>query len=297
MSRGRITGTGIAFEQRLRRRIVLTASVLIGLVSSVPSASATLTGEAASIAGPTVESVPVAPNAAPSLPSATPPAPIATPAAPQAPVKLPTEAPPKPSPSPPNSGVDVPSVDGIASPARNSAGSVTSTGKETTIQAATSARSDGSRPRSSQAVRMQAQAGRPPRAIGTAPNRPPSIAAADVAALQRWFARIWPAIPLGSDGTGRGWVARAIGGDLLRPAVAATARLLFLVQQITRTASDSPFVGHPRTANAPQLALPNAPAPADGRKIVHLVILSALLAFLVFPIWREFRSALRPGVH
>jgi len=257
---------------------MVAGAILIGSVSSVPSASATL-GEAADTVGSTVESVDVTPNAAPSLPSSTPPAtpppPVATPtpAVPQAPVRLQTEAaPPTPSASPSSSGVSVPAVDGIARTARNSVGSVTSAGRETTQQAAASARNDGSRVSSS---------------------APPSITAAEVAALQRWFARVWPAIALG--GHGRGWAARVIG-DLFRPAAAATARLLFLAPLVARVASDSPFVGQPGTANAPQLALPNAPASADGKRIIYLSALAALLAFLAFTIWREFRSALRPGV-
>jgi hypothetical protein len=299
MSRGRTNGTGIAFEQRLWRRIVLVAgAILIGSVSSVPSASATLMGEAADTVGSTVESVDATPNAAPSLPSAvppaTPPAPVATPAVPQAPVKLQTEAAPTPSPSPSSPGVNVPSVDGIASAARNSVDSVTSTGKETTQQVAASARNGGSRvstpPNGPDAGASKAT----PRAIGTASSAPPSITAAEVAAWQRWFARIWPAIPLGG-GAGRGWAARVIG-DLFRPAAAATARLLFLAPLVARAAGDSPFVGHPGTANAPQLALPNAPASANGKRIIYLIALAALLALLAFTIWREFRSALRPGV-
>lgn len=299
MSRGRTNGTGIAFEQRLWRRIVLVAgAILIGSVSSVPAASATLIGEAADTVGSTVESVDATPNAAPSLPSAmppaTPPAPVATPAAPQAPVKLQTEAAPTPSLSPSSSGVNVPSVDGIAGAARNSVGSVTSTSKETTQQVAASARNDGSQvstpPNGPDAGASKAT----PRAIGTPSSAPPSITAAEVAALQRWFARIWPAIPLGG-GAGRGWAARVIG-DLFRPAAAATARLLFLAPLVARAASDSPFVGHPGTAIAPQLALPNAPASADGKRTIYLIVLAALLALLAFTIWREFRSVLRPGV-
>lgn|GEM_PF-6609834 len=296
MSRGWMNRTGIAFEQRLWRRIVLVAgAILIGSVSSVPSASATLLGEAADTVGSSVESVDAIPNAAPSLPSPMPPATPPAPAAPPAPVKLQTEAAPTPSSSPSGSGVNVPSVDGIASAARNSVGSVTSTGKETTQQAAASARNDGSRV-STRPNGPDAGAGKAtPRVLGTASSAPPSITAADVAALQRWFARIWPAIPLGG-GAGRGWAVRVME-DLFRPAAAASARLLFLAPSVARAAGDSPFVGHPGTANAPQLALPNAPVSADGKRIIYLIVLAALLALLAFTIWREFRSALRPGVH
>jgi hypothetical protein len=295
MSRGRKNATGIAVEQRLWGRIALVAgALLLGLVASVPAASATLMGEAADTVGSTVESADATSNAAPSLPSVTPPATPPAPATPQAPVRLQTEAARTPSPSPSSSGVDVPSVDGIAGVARKSVGSVTSTGKEATQNVAASARNDGGRistpPNGPDAGASKAT----PRAIGTPSGAPPSIKAAKVAALQRWFARIWPAIPLGG-GAGRGWVVRVIA-NLFRPAAAATPRLSFLAPLAARAANDSPFVGHPGTANAPQVALPGAPASADGKRIISLVVLAALLALLAFTIWREFRSVLRSGV-
>jgi hypothetical protein len=300
MSRRRTKETGIAFERRLWRRIALVAgAILIGLVSSAPTASATLMGEVADTVGSTVESVDATPNAAPSLPSAmppaTPPAPVATPAAPQAPVKLQTEAAPTPSPSPSSSGVNVPSADGIAGAARNSVGSATSTSKEATQQVAASARNDGSQVSTPPNGRDAGASNATPHAIGTPSSAPPSITAAKVAPLRRWLARIWPAIPLGG-GAGRGWAARVIW-DLFRPAAAPTARLLSLAPLVARTASDSPFAGHPGTAIAPQLALPNAPAFADGKRTIYRIVLAALLALLAFTIWREFRSSLRPGVH
>lgn len=306
MSRRRTNLTGIAFEQRLWHRIVLVAgAILIGSVSSAPAASASVIGEVADTVGSTVESVDAAPSAAPSLPSATPPGtpspPVATPAAPQAPVKLQTEAAPTPSPSPSGPGVDVPSPDKIAGVARNAVGSVTSAGREATQQAPVSARhdggrgiSDGSQVSTSPSAPDAGASKATPRAIGTPSSAPPSIAPVEVAALQRWFARIWPAIPLGG-GAGRGWAAGAIG-DLFRPAVAATARLLFLAPLAARATSASPFVGHPGTAISPRLSLPDARAPADGTRIAYLIVLAALLALLAFTIWKEFRSALRPGV-
>jgi hypothetical protein len=305
MSLGRTNRTGIAVEQRLWRRIASVAgAILIGLGFSVPVASATLIGEAADTVGSTVESVDATTSAAPSLPSAmppaTPPAAVTTPAS----VRLQTEAAATPSPSPSSSGLKVPSVGGIVSAGGNSVGSVTSTGRETTQRVAASARNDGSRISTPKTAPMQAQAERSPVrsaprparviAIGTPSSAPPSIKAAEVVALQRWFARIWPAIPLGG-GAGREWTAGVIG-DLFRPAAAATARLRFLAPLAARVASDSPLVGHPATANGPQLAPPNAPASAGGTRVTYLIILAALLALLAFTIWREFRSALRPGV-
>jgi hypothetical protein len=299
MSRRWTNGPEIAFKQRLGCRIVLVAgAILIGSVCSAPSASAALVGEVTDTVGATVEAVDAAPNAAPSLPNAippaTPPAPSATPAAPQAPVKFQTEAAPTPSPSPSSSGVNVPSVDGIARVARNSVGSVTSIGKKTTQQVVASTRYDDSRvstaPNAPDAGANKAT----PRAVGIPSGAPPSVTAAKVAASQRWLARIWPAIPLGG-GVGQVWAARLVG-DLFRPAAAAAARLLFLAPLVARAARDSPLVRHPGTANAPHLALPNAPASADGTRIIYLIALAALLALLALTIWREFRIALRPGV-
>jgi hypothetical protein len=299
VSCGRTNRPGTAFERHLWRRIVLVAgAILIGSVSSVPTASATLVGEVADTVGSTVEAVDATPNAAPSLPGAmppaTPPAPIATPAAPRAPVKVQTEAAPTPSRSPSGSGVNAPSVDRVAGIARNSVGSVTSTGKKTTQPVVASARNDGSEA-SIPSNSPDASASRAtPRAVDAPSSAPPSVTAAEVAASKRWLARIWPAISLGG-GAGQGWAGKVAGG-LFRPVAAATARLLFLAPLVARAASDSPLVGHPGTANSPQLALPNAPVSADGERVLYLIVLVALLALLAFTIWREFRSALRPGV-
>lgn len=297
MNRRRTRGTGIAFEQSLRSKIALVAGViLIGSVSSVPAVSASLVKEVGGIVGSTVRSVPSTVNAAPSLPNAAPPtAPVPIPALPHAPVRLPTKATPAPLPSGAGSGASAPSADGIAGAARNSAGSVTGAGRGTASPAASagsggggaSVAQSGSGTRASRAT---------PGATGTASSAPPSIDDAEVAALQRWFARIWPAIALGDGESGRGWLARAIDGDLLRPAVAAVARLLFLGPPIVRAVADSPTVGLPATANAPQSAPPdNAPASsapppaADGTWFIFLAALSALLAFAL---WKEFHSTL-----
>ena len=146
--------------------------------------------------------------------------------------------------------------------------------------------------------------GATPGATGTASSTSPSIDDAEVAALYRWLARIWPAIALGDGEVGQGVLARALEGGLFHPAVATVARLLSLVPPIVRAVADSPTVGSLATANAPQPAPPdNAPAngaptpAADGKRAVYLVALVALLALLAFTIWKEFRSTLRPGVH
>jgi hypothetical protein len=310
MSHRRTRRTGTAFGQSLRRGVVLIAGViLIGLVSSALSASATPLREVADTVGSTVRSIHAPANTAPSLPSlppsATPPATPTTPAAPQVPPgQLPTEpTAPTPSPSQTGSGGDVPSVDGIAGAARNSVGSVTSTRGETAKQAPASAgSSDGGRasvPQSGPAGAGKAA----PRAIGTASSAPPSVSDAEVAALQRWFARVWPAIALGGGEAGRDWVVRLIEEDLFRPAVVAFARLLSLVPPVIRAAAiqaagDSPLVRDPAgTANEkPQIALPDIPAPVNDEKTLYFIAFAALLASLVFMLREEFRSTFRAGV-
>ena len=315
MSRHRTRGTGIAFGQSLRCGIVFVAGViLIGLVFSVPSASALLR-EAAGTVGSTVRSVQATANTPPSLPSlprATPPVPRATPpatpAAPQAPGQLPTGATPMPSPSSAGSGGNVPSVNGIAGATRNSVGSVTGTRGETATQAAPSAGSDGDRasvpPSDPTGISKTT-----PRAIGTASSAPPSVSDAEVAALQRWFTRLWPAIALGGSEAGRDLVARLIEEDLFRPVVVVMTRLLSLVPPTIQAAAiqaaaDSPPVRdpslarHPVTANEePQLALPDVPAvPVDEEQTLYLIAFVALLASLVFMLRGEFRSTFRAGV-
>jgi hypothetical protein len=310
MSHRRTRVTGIAFGQSLWRGIALVAGVvLIGLVSSVPSASALLR-EAAGTVGSTVRSVQATANTPPSLPSlprATPPATPTTPAAPQVPGQLPTQATPTPSPSSngsggsTGSGGDLPSAGGITGAARSSLDSVTSTRGATATQAAASAGGNGG---GASVLRSPAGAGKAtPRAIGTASSAPLSVSDARVA-LQHWFARVWPAIALGGSEAGRDFVARLVEEDLFRPVVVVMARLLSLAPPTIRAAAiqaagDSPLVRHPVTANEePQLALPDVPAvPVDQEKTLYLIASAALLATLAFMLRGEFRSTFRAGVH
>jgi hypothetical protein len=300
------------FEQCLPRTAVLAScTVLIASVAGAPSASATPVEKTTGSAAAAVKPVPAHSNAAPSLPSAvpptTPPAPVATPAAPRTraaphvPVKPPPEAKPTPSPPSTSPGGDEPAGSRMTGATDNAIGSVASTGKETTQQAVPSARNGGGRTSTSQSG-PDGGATRS-RAIDTASSAPPSIRAAEVAVLQRWFARIWPAVSLGG-GSGkadRGWVARVVVGELFRPVAAAVAQALYLASSSTppvgnSPVGNSPFAGHPGAANAPRPAVPDAPAAVDGEKIIYLVVLTALLALLAFTIWREFRSALHPHV-
>lgn len=290
MSHGRANGMGIAFRERPWRLSLLVAgAVLIGLASSVPSASATVTEEATGGVGSTVESVEAVPQAPP-VPSAVPPAP--PPAAPQVPVQAQTEPAPTPSPPPSRSSVDVPSVDGAASGVKDSAGSVASAAPETTQQPGGSEGSLASTPSNGSAASSGKSV---TRAGGAAPSAPPSIVAAEVAPLHRWLARIWPAIALGGS-VDRGWVAGVIV-NLVRPAAAAAARLLSLVPSAMPAAGDSGLVGRRGTAKAPQPASSDAAPSVDGERILYLVAFAALLAVLALTVWKEFRAALPPGVH
>jgi hypothetical protein len=290
----------------MRRIALVIVAILIGSAFSVPSASGTVVGEAGGVVGSVVESVdpPDAVPSHPSPPSAPAPAKPPPPTPPPPPVKSPAEAPPPPS--PPASGGDAPSPDRIVGAVRDSVDSIASTGRDTTQRAIAPTgnyrdrvsdggrATDGGRAAASASGRdgdVKTEASRPD---GTGSNAPPSIAAAEVAALRRWLARVWPAIALGG-GAGDGWGAGVIADLLLlRPAAVVTARLL------TPPAAGAPGgpgpVGHPATANAPQPAPPATPASPDEEKTVYLVVFAALLAFLVFTIWREFRTTLRPGV-
>lgn len=274
----------------LGRGVVLAAAaILTGSVSGAPSASATPGEEVAGTADATVKAVQGAPNTVQSLPSAVPPA--TAPAPPQVPIQQPAQT-SKPTPSPTGSGADVPSVKRTADTARDSV-SVSSTGAETTKRAIPSAGENGDRTPAFQNPRDAGPSKAAP-PVNTPSRAPPSIKPAEVAALQRWFFRIWPAIPLGGNGVDRGEAARVLMGDLLRPAAAAIARLLSLAPPITAASGDSPLGEHPGTANTPKPALPDA---ATGRELIYLVALVALLALLASTIWRELRAVLRPWLH
>lgn len=308
MSRRRARGFGIA-SRKLCCGIVFAAG--IALAPSVPAASATPVKEVVDTVGSTVRSVP--PEAAPSLPSAAPEVPQAPPASPAAPpppppappaphtgVESPTKAAPTPSTRPNGSGAGAAFAPRRASATTGSVDSVASTGREGAGQAVPSARDDGGRasapPGSSDAASSSAG---PSKASGTAHGAPASIAAAEVAALQRWFAYVWPAISLGGgEEAGPALIVGMLEGGLLRPAVVDIPRLLSLVPAVTRVSGDSPPVRNPATGSAPQRAHPPyAPAPGEGGKLLYLVALVALLALLAFTVWRELRSALRPHLH
>jgi hypothetical protein len=297
--------TGIAFERSLWCGIFASA-FLLGSLSGAPSASATLVGKAAGpgngivdSVGPTVTSV-SAPTA-PSLPSATSPsqpqapAPVA-PQLPQGAVKPPTEAtqatPPSSSAS---SGAGGAFVDGIAGAARNRVGSVTRADEKTAARRTASAHSDSG----STSVSQGGAGASLPRATtdagGSVPGAPLSIPAADIAAAERWIARVWPGIPLGGGAGGTGPLGGAASA-LLHPAVLAATQLLALVPSLLQRAGDSPSAIPPATANTPELTLSDASVSTDWMKVVYLVTLIVLLALLAFTIWKEMGPVLRASM-
>ncbi len=311
MSRWRIKGAGPAFEQS-RLRIASAAGVILVAAACAPSASAAIGGEAAGVVGSTVKSVQATAKAA--LPTATPPMTPPPTAKPAAPPQVPIRPPPRaPSTSPPPHGAPntsrapntssrpddgsaaLPSGDGIADTARGTVNSVTNAGGETVSGVVTPERSDAA-PIAVSPSGPDANATRAAAAgSGSLPSAPISVRANEVAALQRWLARVWPAIALGG-GPGGDGVFGLVAGDLLRPAFSAFAGLLGSAPSLPAPADSSPL-GHStsETASEPSPAL--SPVPPDRGRALYLVALAALLAFMGFAIWREFDVALRPWQH
>jgi hypothetical protein len=306
---------GSAFGRLRHAAASVAAAVLIGAVSA-PAASAGLVERVADTVGSTVKSVQAgatAVNAVPSLPSAPPPAKpsspssqVATPAPPpQAPPRLPSKEllPSKePSAIPSRDGAgsaDPASVDEAAGTARGVVDSVTSAGSEAATGAVTRERSDDGPALTPQrgADRSASEA-----VVGrgrTASSSPPvAVRAAEVAALQRWLARVWPAVSLGGSGVIGARVAEVIAGDLFRPALAAVTGLMLASSSlpITQASGAPPLAGGPAVPNTPQPAPTPVPA-ADGGSLLYLLAVAGLLGLLAFTVWREFDVALRPWQH
>jgi len=320
-------GSGVAAERSLWRGAACVAAwLLIGWVALVGPASAGIVKEAtdrvASSAGadqgavnalpPPPKAVPSPPKAVPSPPKAVPPPSKALPPpskvvpspSPPAPPRIPSrptggapgKAPAPPHP-PPSSGVDAPGDDGIAGVAGDAGRSVTSAAGEAGDRVPTGPSEGGS---ANAAPSDPAGAGKKTRlsAAATAKRTPLSVGPADVAAVQRWFARVWPAIALGGeDGQGL-LVPTAIAAELLRPLIAVADRSLQAVASVVRAVGGdgAPAAGRPVQPHAPNGFLSNVAAAADWEKIPYLVAIAILLALLAYTMWREFRSALRPHV-
>jgi hypothetical protein len=299
MSRSRTGVFGRAFP-RDSLRVAVAAAVALIMTVFPASASAGLGREAAETAASTLKSVEETAKAA--LPKALPPSPPAPVAQPAPPPRAPAE-----SASTPRQGgsgsadrpAAAPPAQGIAGVARGAIGSVAGAGSEVAAEVATPRRDDGSA--------LVAPSGRDPaadarratiRGNGNHVGAPISVRVAEVAALRRWLARVWPAIALGADGSVGARVVGAVAGDLLQPAIAALTRLPLESPLAPSLSSvDSPLGGSsgPVTASEPSTA--SVPAPGEGGNLLYLLPIAGLLALLAFTVWREFDAALRPWQH
>jgi hypothetical protein len=289
-----------AFQHRRRAGAAAVVAILI-CWACAPSASAGPVEDVVDTVGSTVKSV-EATGVVPTLPSTTPPAkppsPAATPA-PSAPAQAPLQPPSgKPPAAPPRSGADPadpPAVDGVGGAAQRVLDSVSGAGSEAaTGPAAPERRDDPVTAPQHRADRgadeSMVRGGR------TASSPPVAVRAAEVAALRRWLARVWPAVALGGNGVGRTGVVEVIVGDLLRPALAAVTGLLLTSSPILPTGGDPPLTGQHGVAGASRStpAPPPLPAAAEGGSVLYLIAIAGLLGLLAFTVWREFRIALHP---
>jgi hypothetical protein len=275
----------------------------------VTSASASLSGDVARTVGSVVS--PVTAPAAPSLPSAQPSTPP-PPEAPQAPATPPVTATSPPPPSPPAnlaSGATkaVDSVTGVLGDGGKASGGVTGSPSKaaTTVSSASrevapsASGNGGSVPLQggSRASAPSAGAGAAkddPLPAGTAPRRlagpsaPPSIESARAAPLQRWLARVWPAIELGRDGSA---LATWEGGPP-RTALDVVARLLVMGAARASATADPTLSAHAARSDAAARPAPVGIPVPDRREITFFVIFSfaALLALLLSTLWVEVRS-------
>ncbi len=135
------------------------------------------------------------------------------------------------------------------------------------------------------------------RGRGKAFGPPVSVRAAEVAALQRWLARVWPAVALGGNGGGGFAAAEVIAGELLRPALAAVTGLLLASAPTLPASADPPPAGRQGVAGASKSSPTLVPVAGDGGGVVYLIGIAGLLALLAFTVWREFDVALRPWQH
>lgn len=301
-----------AFERPWRRVVAVATGMLLIGVASVPNASAGLVGDVAGTVGTTVKSVQAAPNAVPSLPSTTPPAtpsppppqspPAATPASPsQAAVELPTVKLPSGESSPQSrAGKDgstgLPSPNGVTGGPRSAADPVAAIDSDAVAGSAPQVRDrDGSAaaPRAPNTDASPAVA----RGDGAGPRPPVAVRAAEVAALQRWLARVWPAVALGGSGIDGAGVVEVIARELFRPALAAITGVLLASSPVLSASGDAPLAGHQGVASASRSApAPLVPVAGDGGGIIYLIAIAGLLALLAFTVWREFRMALHPDL-
>jgi hypothetical protein len=291
----------LAAKLSFRCRVSLAGAVLIAVAILFAIPVGTAAGAVGSVV-PTVTE-----TSAPSLPSATSPQ-IPVPAAPQVPVKVPTvpqvpaEASPAPqapsvkvpkttqssphlAPAPPGGstkpsgpGVDLPSVNEIASHTKGSAGTATgapAVGVQQTAAAARNGVDSGSGSHSTRGPGIEAG----------------SVESAKVAPLQRLLAYVWPAIALGP--------AWNLLMTLQPPWEAVTSleisdvpRLLAELAKAIGAGGVAGISEHSATSNLSPADSTGIWVP-DGGEIslfLFIVLCAALVALVVFTVRRELRS-------
>ncbi|HEX5762265.1 MAG TPA: hypothetical protein VFY04_04000 [Solirubrobacterales bacterium] len=128
---------------------------------------------------------------------------------------------------------------------------------------------------------------------------PLSVMPADIAAAERWLARVWPAIALGGVVSG-GLPTDGAAAALLRPAIVVVAQLISLPSSRASLASNpAGDLSSPRTSVPASGAKPTVPDPstaADWKKTLYTVVLVALLALLALTIWKEMWPVLRANL-
>jgi hypothetical protein len=311
------TRIGSASNRPLRAAFVALSATLIG-GTYVPTASAELVTtqlvkDVTDTVGPTVRAVEAGANAVPSLPSTTAPAKPSGPpqAANPAPPPRTAAKPPSKEPSPSSTRADAgsetepgpagpPSVDGVAGAASGTVDSIVNRGSDAANGAATAERSDDRPVALAQKDGAASGSGSaaPLRKRRTASSPPFAVRAAEVAALQRWLARVWPAVSLGGGGISGAPAVDEIAGDVFRPVLAVVSGLL-LASSPFPTSGEGSLAARHGVAGASQSSPAPFPQPTadDGVKVVYLIAIAGLLALLAFTVWREFRIALHPGLH
>lgn len=309
-------------SSRFSRAAFLAVGVILIGGACAPTASADLVKaelvkEVTDTVGSTVKQVETGANAVPSLPSTTapakPPPQAATPASPPPVLAKPPSKESTPPSTRAESGpgakagsADPPSVDGVAGVARRTIDSVVGTGSEAVNRVPRTEASDGvPRTEASEdgpaAALQRGGAGGGSEAIArerrTASGAGVAVRAAEVAALQRWLARVWPAVALDGGGVDGLAVARAIAGGLLPPGLAAVTGLLLASSPVLPASGDAPLAGDQGVAGASRSSAVPSPPPsaADVVKAAYLIAIAALLGLLAFTVWREFRVALHPS--
>lgn len=310
------TRIGRASKRASRTALLAVGAFLIG-GSSVPSASADLVKaelvrEVTDTVGSTGRSVQAGAESIPSPPSSTTPAKPSKPSSPEPSPQASVEPPSKgsvPSPSQAETGSRAkshapppPSADGAAGSVRSTVDSVTGVGSEAVNARATSEHSgDVPAAVAQDGGRANANADEVPiRERRTGASPPVAVRPAEVAAFQRWLARVWPAVALGGIWGGEVGEVEVLAGAMLRPALAAVTGLLLASSPILPASGDAPLAGQQGVAGASRSAPASSPSPTvveGGWKLVFLIAIGVLLALLAFTVWREFRAALHPGLH